>query len=191
MRQHSFPRAAPLTSSRTVKSGKTSLWYQFEKQAETLPQSARCIWSRTGCYTWKEAYTQSCQFAQFFLSQGLQPGEPLAIYLQNSPEYMFTVLGTWAIGTAPAMINYNLTGDALVHCLKISGSRILLVDEDSECRKRVEETRERIERELGIQIIILDQNTKAEIAALEPTRPENKYREAITGDSPMFLIYTR
>ena len=104
---------------------------------------------------------------------------------------MFTVLGTWAIGTAPAMINYNLTGDALVHCLKISGSRILLVDEDSECRKRVEETRERIERELGIQIIILDQNTKAEIAALEPTRPENKYREAITGDSPMFLIYTR
>ncbi|CAD0111121.1 unnamed protein product [Aureobasidium uvarum] len=47
------------------------------------------------------------------------------------------------------MINYNLTGDALLHCLKISNSKVLVVDEDAGCRQRVEECRERIEQELG------------------------------------------
>jgi acyl-CoA synthetase (AMP-forming)/AMP-acid ligase II len=64
---------------------------------------------------------------------------------------MFTLLAIWALGTAPAMINYNLTGDALVHCLKISNSKVLVVDEDADCRQRVEECRDRIEQELGIK----------------------------------------
>lgn len=104
---------------------------------------------------------------------------------------MFTVLATWGLGTAPAMVNYNLVGDALVHCLKISGSKILVVDEDAGCRQRVEECRDRIEQELGIRIIILDPSTKATIAALPYKRPEAKFRKHVNGESPALGIYTR
>lgn len=173
-----------------VKKGEASLWSQFEQQVKRLPASTRCIWSRTGCYTWSETHVQACQYAEFLLSKGVQPSEPVAIYLQNSPEFMFTLLATWALGTAPAMINYNLTGDALVHCLKISNSKVLVVDEDDGCRQRVEDCRVRIEQEMGIQIIILESSTKASIAAISPKRPESHYRDHVNGETPVLGIYT-
>lgn len=89
------------------------------------------------------------------------------------------------------MVNYNLTGDALLHCLKISGSKLLVVDEDSGCRQRIEQCRDRIERELGMQIVTLDQRTRAAISALPPKRPDDHYRKNVTGESPTCLFYTR
>ncbi|KAK5139684.1 hypothetical protein LTR04_003406, partial [Oleoguttula sp. CCFEE 6159] len=164
---------------------RTSLWYQFENQVYRLPATEQCIWSRDGTYTWLETHAQCCRYAQFFLSHNVQPGELVAFYLQNSAEFMFAMLGSWAVGCAPAMINYNLGGDGLVHCLKLSGSKIILVDEDSECRARIEAVRDRIEGELGMKIVVLDHALKAEINASEPKRPEEKYRQNVTGEFPI------
>ncbi|KAG9519435.1 acetyl-CoA synthetase-like protein, partial [Aureobasidium melanogenum] len=183
-------KRAQLEWNRAVKKGEASLWTQFEQQVERLPSSTRCIWSKTGCYTWSETHAQACRYAEFFLAKGVRSSEPVAIYLQNSPEFMFTVLATWALGTAPAMINYNLTGDSLLHCLKISNSKILVVDEDAGCRQRVEECRDRIEQELGIQIVILEPSTKASIAAISPKRPDSRCREHVDGETPFLGIYT-
>lgn len=108
----------------------------------------------------------------------------------NSPEFMFSYAASWAVGSAPALINYNLAGDALIHCLKVSGSKIVLVDEDAECRARIEEMRSRIENELGMKICVLDQDAKVMLKSLEPKRPERWYRENIRPDFPMCLIYT-
>jgi acyl-CoA synthetase (AMP-forming)/AMP-acid ligase II len=124
------------------------------------------------------------------LTYRVRPGEPVAIYLQNSPEFIFTMLATWSLGTAPAMINYNLTGDALLHCLKISGSKVLVVDEDAACRQRVEDIRDKIEQELGMQILILEPSTKATISAIDPKRPASEYLKDVTGETPFCLIYT-
>jgi len=132
----------------------------------------------------------ACRYSQFLLSQGVQPGELVAFYLINSPEFVFSYLATWAIGTAPALINYNLAGDALIHCLKLSGSKVVMVDEDAECRGRIEESRSRIEGELGMKIIIMDQETRQMLATMEPKRPEHKYRAKLTPRSPMCLLYT-
>ena len=104
---------------------------------------------------------------------------------------MFGLMGSWAIGSAPALINYNLGGDALVLCLKISGAKLLVVDEDKSCRKRIEQVRDRIEGELGMKIVILDQALKGEICRMEPKRPERKYREGVKGTFPMCIFYTR
>lgn len=112
------------------------------------------------------------------------------MYVINSPEFMFTMAGSWAIGSAPAWINYNLGGEGLVHCLKVSQSRVVLVDEDAACRQRIEEQRSRIENELGMKIIILDAATKALINGLQPTRPGNEYRDGVTGVFPIFIFYT-
>ncbi|GAB7346722.1 hypothetical protein MBLNU459_g1834t1 [Dothideomycetes sp. NU459] len=127
---------------------------------------------------------------QFLLSNGVQPGELVATYLQNSPEFMFVMLASWAVGTAPAMANYNLAGEGLLHCLKISGSKVVLVDEDVECQARIEEVRERIEGELGMKILILDERTKHEISSTEPIRPGREYRKGMKMEFPMCLIYT-
>ncbi|PSK33498.1 Fatty acid transporter protein [Elsinoe australis] len=174
----------------SAKANRTSLWYPFEQCVRRMPATEECIWSRMGTYNWQTIHANACRYAQFLLSKGCQPGQLVAFYLMNSPEFIFTYLATWAIGTAPALINYNLSGDALIHCLKLGGTKVIVVDEDAECRGRIEEIRDRLENELGMTIVILDKETKEYILTLEPKRPERKYREVVKPSWPMCLIYT-
>jgi acyl-CoA synthetase (AMP-forming)/AMP-acid ligase II len=125
------------------------------------------------------------------LQNGVKSGELMAMYMMNRPEFLFVHLGSWAIGSAPAWINYNLAGDALVHCLKVAGAKVLLVDEDAECRKRIEDVRGRLEGELGMTIKILDSGLKGEISRMEPVRPGDEMRAPAKGKFPLFLFYTR
>jgi len=178
-----------------AKENKRSLWYFFEEQAAKWKNN-RCIWYRTTpsepviTYSWIQTYENSCRWADFLLEQGVQPGELVGTYLQNSPEYMFNMLGCWAIGSAPAMINHHLTGDALIHCLKVAGSKILLVDGDPGCRNRIEEVRTRLESELGMRIVAIDEATRSSILSRKPIRAGNSYRNGVTDESPIFLFYT-
>ena len=100
------------------------------------------------------------------------------------------LLGSWGVGSAPAMINYNISGDALVHCLRLAKAKVLLVDEDEACRIRVEEVRPRIEDELGMKIVILDAAKKEEVSQLPADRPPDTLREPLDGEFPIFLLYT-
>lgn len=178
-----------------AKAKKLSLWYHFEESVAAHKDSL-ALWYRPQPaepavqYSWRQTHEQSCRWARFLLDNGVRPGELVGTYLINSPEFMFNMLGSWAIGTAPALINYNLGGDSLVHCLKVAGSKVLVVDSDAECVARIEEQRERIENELGMRIIIVDDATKATINAYEPTRPGNELRDGVKGDFPIFIFYT-
>ncbi|PSN63792.1 acetyl-CoA synthetase-like protein [Corynespora cassiicola Philippines] len=176
--------------AKAVANGRGSLWYFFEDQVRRLPENEEAIWSRMGCYTWTETYANSCRYAQFFLDSGLKSGQLVAFYLTNQPEFIFAHLGSLAVGSAPAMINHHLAGDSLVHCLKISGAKLLIVDEDNEARERIEAVRERLEGELGMTIKILDRQLKGEILRMEPKRPEDELRAGVKGDFPIFLFYT-
>jgi acyl-CoA synthetase (AMP-forming)/AMP-acid ligase II len=109
----------------------------------------------------------------------------------NSPDFMFAWLGLWSIGAAPAMINYNLAGKALLHCLKISGTKLLLVDEDPGLRGRIEDVGTQLEGGLGIKVIVVDIAVKATISATSEERPPDAYREGVKGDGHMCLFYTR
>ncbi|KAK5738125.1 hypothetical protein LTR17_006154 [Elasticomyces elasticus] len=181
--------------AKLAKTNKRSLWYQFESQAQAL-KDEQCIWYRASAgeapivYTWTQAYENSCRWARFLEEQGVRPGDLVGTYLINGPEFMFNTLGSWAIGAAPAWINYNLGGDGLVHCLKVAGSKVLIVDSDSECVARVEAVRERLMTELGMRVVIIDAATKAAIYAREPSRPDNTYRDGVTGTFPIFIFYT-
>lgn len=63
------------------------------------------------------------------------------------------------------MINYNLVGEPLVHCLRISRAKIVLVDEDQQCQQRISQEKNIIEYELGMEIIVLTPELKLEIGA--------------------------
>jgi acyl-CoA synthetase (AMP-forming)/AMP-acid ligase II len=176
--------------SQTVKNNRVSLYYFFEESVQRKPND-ECIWSRDGCYTWQQTYDRVHQFSQWFLQQGVKPGDLVAFYLTNSAEFIQAWLGLWAIGASPAMINYNLTGKALIHCLKVSGARLLLVDEDAELVARVEDERANIEGQLGMTISVLDGGAKRDICVMKAERPSDAFREGVKGDWPMSIFYTR
>lgn len=89
------------------------------------------------------------------------------------------------------MINFNLSGDALMHCLRLSGAVILLVDEDSDCTARIDEEAEKIKNELHMRIIPLSEDLKREIGRGEALRIGDQYRKDVCGDTPIALLYTR
>jgi len=121
----------------------------------------------------------------------VKPKDFVSFYLTNSPDFVFAWLGLWAIGASPAMINYNLAGKALMHCLGVSGASLLLVDEDPALKARVEEVQEQIEGELKMRIIVMDKDLKNGIRSLNAERPSDTYRERVKGDDPMVIFYTR
>ncbi|MCJ1384913.1 hypothetical protein MMC17_008031 [Xylographa soralifera] len=175
--------------AKAVKEHRTSCFYLFEANVALFPE-AIAVWSRTGNYTWSQVHNRACQYAKFFLTQGVEPGQIVGLYMQNAPEFLFIWLGLMAIGCAPAMINFNLGADPLVHCIKISKSKLLIVDEEQGCQDRVESEMHRIEGELGVRVITMSEVLKAEIASLRAPRPEDAFRANVTADFPCALFYT-
>ncbi|TAQ88958.1 hypothetical protein B7494_g2721 [Chlorociboria aeruginascens] len=171
-----------------VRNKRISLYYLFEATALSHP-SGPCIWFANATYTWSETLSMTHRYAGFLLSLEVKPGDLVAFYLHNSPEFIFAWLGAWAIGAAPAMINYNLGGASLLHCLGISKAAVLLVDEDKALKERVEHAREHIEG-LGMRVVVLSEEVKEGIRELEAQRPGDEFRDGIKGEDPMVLLYT-
>lgn len=109
----------------------------------------------------------------------------------NSAEFLVIWLGLWCIGCAPAMLNFNLKKEALVHCLRVCGARVLVVDVDTECRERFEECRGTVEGELGVSCFYLDEGLEGVVGGFSRVDPGNGYRDGVRGGDPVALLYTR
>ena len=173
-----------------VQKNRANIFYLFEANVQKYGD-LEFIWSRSGCYTWKETFTRACQYGNYFLSLGVKPGDNVAIYLQNAPEFMFVWYGLISIGCTAAFVNYNIASDALVHCIKVSGAKILIADNDTGCKERLQGSMDRIISELGIKPITLSEDLKISIAISDPKRPSDSLREAVGQKSNLCLIYTR
>lgn len=68
----------------------------------------------------------SNRIANYFLQRGYQKGESVALFMENRPEYVATWLGLAKIGVIPALINYNLKKDPLVHTIKVADCRAII-----------------------------------------------------------------
>jgi acyl-coenzyme A synthetase/AMP-(fatty) acid ligase len=60
---------------------------------------------------------------------GIKKGEMIALNGPNSPEYLMLWFALDGIGACPALINCNLTGDALQHCVTVSPFKCGHVDD--------------------------------------------------------------
>lgn len=70
---------------------------------------------------------QANRFANWALAQGLKPGDAVALFMQNRPEYVACWSGLAKVGVVSALINSNLQGAALAHCVKIAGAKAVIV----------------------------------------------------------------
>ncbi|KAB8220654.1 hypothetical protein BDV33DRAFT_92085 [Aspergillus novoparasiticus] len=177
--------------ARAVSQKKGNIWFFFKETAARYPDMV-CIWTRERSYTYRETLAFSNQYAHFFLSKGVKKGDLVAFYLQNRAEFIFAWLGLWSIGCAPAAINYNLSGDALMHCLKISDAKLVLVDDDDECRARINERKSTIEGDLGMELITVDPTFTTTVLSRFPTDVPENGRLALNmdGEYPAILLYT-
>ncbi len=70
------------------------------------------------------------RYANWARAQGIGKGDCVAIMLDGSPDYIALWAGITRIGGVAALINTNLRGDALAHCLDLAAPRLIIVAEE-------------------------------------------------------------
>jgi fatty-acyl-CoA synthase len=69
------------------------------------------------------------QVSRWALAQGIQKGDTVCLLLPNCPDYLALWLGITAIGGIAALLNTNLKGDALDHCIKVAAPSHIIAAE--------------------------------------------------------------
>ena len=174
-----------------------NLFYTFEAYARSSSTAKKTFLACEGkTWTYREAYDIVLRYGCWLQERhAVKPKEIVAMDLINSPQFIFLWLGLWSIGACPAFINYNLSGDSLMHCIKTSTARLILVDE------ALKETFPPtiVEWAAGagpkgalkpVEIVFLSPQIEYEISAVKGTRPPNDLRNGIVGHDTAVLIYT-
>ncbi|MBL8545422.1 MAG: long-chain-acyl-CoA synthetase [Hyphomonadaceae bacterium] len=82
-------------------------------------------------YTYRQLDALANRFAAWADAKGLKAGDTVALLLPNRAEYVPAWIGLSKLGIASALINNNLTGAALAHCLSISNASHVITDTES------------------------------------------------------------
>ncbi|XP_022818466.1 long-chain fatty acid transport protein 1-like [Spodoptera litura] len=89
--------------------------------------------------TFREGDEFSNRISWYFKRAGYKPGEVIALLMETQPEYVFLWLGLAKIRVTTALINTNLKGSQLIHCLRIAGCKaVIFGDEMSESVKEIQ-----------------------------------------------------
>src|SRR6266571_2513932 len=69
--------------------------------------------------TYRALAERSNRYARWALDQGLAKGDAVCLFMPNRPEYMAIWLGITSVGGVVALLNTNLAGPSLAHCINI------------------------------------------------------------------------
>lgn len=189
--------AAKIKTSMLERRDQVNLFYTLENHAITgVTSNLPCLVYEGKTWSFKELYNIALQYGTWLKrAHGVAPKEIVAMDFMNKPEFIFLWLGIWSLGACPAFINYNLTGNPLLHCVKTSTSRILFVDE--EIKPQITEevidalaTPDFRNGKGPVTVIFFDATTEQQIQDTEAVREPNSSRAGAKGHELANLIYT-
>jgi fatty-acyl-CoA synthase len=70
---------------------------------------------------------QANRYARWALDQGLRKGDVVGLLMPNRSEYMAIWLGITRVGGTVALLNTNLVGSSLAHCINIVAPKHIIV----------------------------------------------------------------
>ena len=80
--------------------------------------------------TFRALSERSNRYARWALAAGLGKGDAVCLLMPNRPEYMAIWLGITRVGGVVALLNTNLTGLSLAHCINIVEPKHIIVAEE-------------------------------------------------------------
>jgi fatty-acyl-CoA synthase len=93
---------------------------QLEPDAPALLCDGECLSYRMLCQ-------RSHGYARWARRQGLVAGDVVCVMMHNCPEYVAIWLGLTRVGVVVSLVNIQLTGASLAHCIKIVSPRLILI----------------------------------------------------------------
>jgi fatty-acyl-CoA synthase len=68
------------------------------------------------------------RYARWANAQGVAKGDVVGLLMPNRPEYLAIWLGVTRVGGVVALLNTNLTGQSLAHCIHAASAKHIIVD---------------------------------------------------------------
>ncbi|KAH3830495.1 hypothetical protein DPMN_103739 [Dreissena polymorpha] len=109
----------------------------FETRVREMPDKVLIMFEdRT--HTYQEMNAEANRVARVAHDiMGLKVGDTVAYLQVNTPEYISTVFGLMKVGVCGSLINTNLRGKSLLHCITASQADILIVGSDPDLLEAV------------------------------------------------------
>lgn len=166
---------------------RVNVFYRLEEIATGKSANSVGILYEDRSWTYAQIYDAALKYGNYLKSTfDIKPKDIVALDLLNSDHFLLVTFGLWSIGAKPAYINYNLTGDALCHCVETANSVLMLVDPDVESN-----VDEEVRQKLGdLKIEFLNDEFIAAAMKMDPVRPPNEVRSGEVGRDLGILIYT-
>lgn len=147
--------------------------------------------------TYVELDARANRYAHWASGLGLQAGDIVALIMLNRLDYIACWVGLSKVGISTALINTNLTGSALAHCLSISQAKLVITDTDTTAALagvRPQVTRSAMpEWRLGERAPSGEagaQDLDAGLANAADTRPDRAIRAELRARDLALLIFT-
>jgi fatty-acyl-CoA synthase len=86
-------------------------------------------------FTYRALAARTNQYARWALDQGLEKGDVVCLMMANRPEFMAIWLGITSAGAVVSLLNTNLAGPSLAHCIRAVSPKHIIVS--AECAKNL------------------------------------------------------
>ena len=77
--------------------------------------------------SYRSLAARSNRYARWALQQGIAKGDTVCLLMPNRPEYMAIWIGITSVGGVVGLINTNLVGPSLAHCIDIVAPKHIIV----------------------------------------------------------------
>ncbi|MBV8842220.1 MAG: long-chain-acyl-CoA synthetase [Bryobacterales bacterium] len=92
--------------------------------AETSPDAPALLSGRE-CMSYRQLAERSNRYTRWAIKQRLGKSDVVALLMPNGPEYVAMWLGLTRAGCTVALLNTNLTGSSLEHCIDIVAPKLV------------------------------------------------------------------
>ncbi|MFC0633013.1 long-chain-acyl-CoA synthetase [Brevundimonas balnearis] len=167
----------------------------FEEVCDQFPDNV-ALEDETRKVTYRELDSLANRFGHWARGRGLRRSDVVALMMHNRIEYIAAWLGLSKVGVPCALINTNLSGAPLAHCLNlVAASQIIC---DAECADAIETARPMAAKTLSLWVLGLGaadetgdrRSLEAGVRGASSVRPARLVREGLTNKDVALYIYT-
>ena len=161
----------------------------FEAVVDKYPNNV--AWRFEGnLTTYAEMDALANKTANWALGLGLQPGDAVALFMENRPEYVSFWYGLAKIGVVVGLINHNLTDKALAHCVNIADAKLILTGAEQDDGIRSAEGLFEGDPKIWSYGGKEGNDLVGALASASEDRPARKHREQLRGKDLCLYVYT-
>ncbi|HKT54125.1 MAG TPA: long-chain-acyl-CoA synthetase [Caulobacteraceae bacterium] len=132
------------------------------------------------------------RYAHWAMGQGIRRGHTVALVAPNRIDYLAIWYGLSKVGVATALINNNLTGASLAHCLALSGAAHAIADAETEAA--LESVNVTLERPMTLWTLGEARGETRDLSqalkSCSALRPDRSMREDLRAKDVALYIYT-